>query len=131
MFKAIKEFFLGKPAQAPEVTVPYKVEAPAPEAFTPPPKAADVVAEVAPVQPELDDIRRLNQSAEPGVLTTNAPLGNVPLGNGSSMVTDSLLVVTPEPTPAPAPAKKPAARRKPASKKPVAKKAPAKKPVAK
>jgi hypothetical protein len=108
MFKAIKEFFLGKPAQAPEVTVPYKVEAPAPEVFTPPPKAADVVAE-APV---------------PAV--TNG-VGNVPLGNGSSAVTDSLLSVKPEPTPAPAPAKKPAARRRSAS----AKKPPAKKPVAK
>jgi hypothetical protein len=111
MFKAIREFFLGKPAQAPEVAVPYKVEAPAPEAFTPPPKAADVVVE-APV---------------PAV--TNG-VGNVPLGNGSSAVTDSLLSVKPEPTPAPA--KKPAARRRPAAaKKPVAKRAPAKKPVAK
>jgi hypothetical protein len=108
MFKAIKEFFLGKPAQAPEVAVPYKVEAPAPVEFTPPPKAADVVAE-APV---------------PAV--TNG-VGNVPLGNGSSTVTDSLLSVKPEPAPAPAPAKKPAARRRPAS----AKKPPAKKPVAK
>jgi hypothetical protein len=107
MFKAIREFFLGKPAQAPEVVVPYKVEpapAPAPVEFTPPPKAADVVVE-APV---------------PAV--TNG-VGNVPLGNGSSAVTDSLLSVKP----APAPAKKPAARRRPAN----AKKAPAKKPVAK
>jgi hypothetical protein len=107
MFKAIKEFFLGKPAQAPEVAVPYKVEpAPAPVEFTPPPKAADVVVE-APV---------------PAV--TNG-VGNVPLGNGSSAVTDSLLSVKPEP--ATAPAKKPAARRRPAN----AKKAPVKKPVAK
>jgi hypothetical protein len=47
MFKAIKEFFFGKPTPAPVVEqAPYKVEAPAiPEEFTPPPKAADVKAE--------------------------------------------------------------------------------------
>jgi hypothetical protein len=28
MFKAIKEFFLGKPAEAPTAPAPYKVEAP-------------------------------------------------------------------------------------------------------
>jgi hypothetical protein len=107
MFKAIKEFFLGKPAQAPEVVVPYKVEAPAPEAFTPPPKAADIVTEAPAV---------------------SNGVGNVPLGNGSSTVTDSPLPAKSEPTPA----KKPTARRKPApAKKPVAKRAPAHKPVAK
>ena len=113
MFKAIREFFLGKPAQAPEVVVPYKVEAPAPVEFTPPPKAADVVAEAPAV---------------------SNGVGNVPLGNGSSTVTDSPLPAKPEPTPAPAPApaKKPTARRKPApAKKPAAKRAPAKKPVTK
>jgi len=46
MFKAIKEFFLGKSAQTPNVEAPYKVEAPQiPTEFTPPPKAAEVKVE--------------------------------------------------------------------------------------
>jgi hypothetical protein len=46
MFKAIREFFFGKPAQAPEVAVPYKVEPAAPVEFTPPPKAASVAESI-------------------------------------------------------------------------------------
>jgi translation initiation factor IF-3 len=46
MFKAIREFFFGKPAQAPEAEAPYKVEPAAPEAFTPPPKAAAVAESI-------------------------------------------------------------------------------------
>lgn len=113
MFKAIKEFFLGKPAQAPEAAVPYKVEAPAPAAFTPPPKAADVVAEVAPA--------------------VSNSVGNVPLGNGSGAFADSLSAVMPTPAPAKKPAarRKPAPAKKPAPKKPVSKKPMAKKPVTK
>jgi hypothetical protein len=46
MFKAIKEFFLGKSAQTPNVEAPYKVEAPQiPTEFTPPPKAAEIKVE--------------------------------------------------------------------------------------
>jgi hypothetical protein len=102
MFKAIREFFLGKPAQAPEVAAPYKVEAPAPEAFTPPPKAADVVVEA------------------PAMVAAAVVAESIPA------------IVKVETVEAkPAPAKKPAARRKPAPKKPVAKRATVKKPVAK
>jgi histone H1/5 len=103
MFKAIREFFLGKPAQAPEVVVPYKVEpAPAPVEFTPPPKAADVVVEA------------------PAMVAAAVVAESIPA------------IVKVETVEAkPAPAKKPAARRKPAPKKPVAKRATVKKPVAK
>lgn len=93
MFKAIKEFFLGKPAQAPAAEAPYKVEVSEPVAFTPPPKAADVVVEAAPV--------------------VAAPVVTAPVAKVSKPAAK-------KPVAKRAPAKKPAAK-KPAAKKPVTK----------
>ena len=94
MFKAIREFFFGKPAQAPEeAAAPYKVE-PAPEAFTPPPKAAEVVAESIPAIVKVETVE-----AKP--VAAKKPVAKKPAAK-------------------PAQAKKPAAKKAPA-KKPVAK----------
>jgi len=98
MFKAIKEFFFGKPAQAPEAEAPYKVEAPA--AFVPPPKAEEVKAAPAPVNPQITDA------------VTQVPAKK-------SAPKKPAAKKAPAKKPAAPAAKKPAAKRSPVTKKPV------------
>ncbi len=54
MFKAIKEFFLGKPAPAVKEEVPYKVETPAVAADVAPQPVAEVKADPVAVALDLE-----------------------------------------------------------------------------
>ena len=83
MLKFLKKILGFKEAAVPEVVAPYKIEVsqedPLKRAVEPiaavtvtPEIVVQYKVEAPSAQPALDDIRRSNQSAERGVLTTNA-----------------------------------------------------------